>query len=126
MSLFLSIYVKLTSHHYISALLQMIQRVSATGVLRRDPFKNPVSNQVGKKVLEELERRGMRTLNEYTGQEILAATMTKLDRSPPAISSEVNSLSLSLITKRYQPKTYPTHTDSKRCFGDSCKLQRCK
>jgi hypothetical protein len=74
----------------------MIQRVSATGVLRRDPFKNPVSNQVGKKVLEELERRGMRTLNEYTGQEILAATMTKLDRSPPAISSEVNSLSLSL------------------------------
>ena len=96
MSLFLSIYVKLTSHHYISALLQMIQRVSATGVLRRDPFKNPVSNQVGKKVLEELERRGMRTLNEYTGQEILAATMTKLDRSPPAISSEVNSLSLSL------------------------------
>ena len=72
-----------------SELLQMIQRVSETRILDKDPFRNKVSNTVGKDVLENLERNGIRSLSDYTGQEILAAIMIKLDRSPPIMSSEV-------------------------------------
>lgn len=67
----------------------MIQNVSASGILTKDPFRNKVSHEIGKEVLANLERNGIRILGDYSGQEVLAAIMTKFDRSPPIMSSEI-------------------------------------
>ena len=96
----------------------MIQHVNETRILDKDPFRNKVSNTVGKDVLENLERNGIRSLSDYTGQEILAAIMIKLDRSPAIMSSEVRKRLVQIHSTSHS-------NDVVRRFRDFFKTSKC-
>eukprot|EP00938_MAST-03A_sp_MAST-3A-sp1_P006824 g6824.t1 len=101
-----------------SEILKMIQHVNETRILDKDPFRNKVSNTVGKDVLENLERNGIRSLSDYTGQEILAAIMIKLDRSPAIMSSEVRKRLVQIHSTSHS-------NDVVRRFRDFFKTSKC-